>query len=337
MIIDVQHHAMPRSVFEKFHDPSLPPKRVFTNGIDFVFNPRLCMFDEHLRAMDGAGVDMALLSISQFANVMGKDLCREINEGFAEEVAKNPDRFCVAGCFPQDDIEAAVDEIEYMVKELKFPAITMLTSMSPEITLSSEEHTFPIYEKCAELGVPIFLHVHLNPFGSEKVCTINRSLARGFDAAKAALRLIYDVLPKFPTLDFVMPHFCGAFLALKGRSVAFSEVEGPGVQPVEEQYKNLPKTPLEVKELGWEAAFDERFNRLYIDGAGSGGWPPMTEMAFRVVNHDRLMFATDYPYEVHTARDYKYYIDSLDAMDISEEDKKAFLGGNAARLLKLNK
>ncbi|MBE6032465.1 MAG: amidohydrolase [Clostridiales bacterium] len=339
MIIDVQHHALPRKVFEKFHDPSLPPKPIAIRYDSmFTFAPRLCDLDEHVQMMDDGGVDMALLSVSQFGNIMGKEICREINEEFAEEIARFPGRFAISGCFPQDDPDAAVEEIEYLVKELKYPAVSMITSITPEITLSNKEYMWPIYEKIAELDIPVFVHPNIKPFGAEPECTIAASLSRGYDGAKAAMRLIYDVLPAFPNIKFVLPHFGGALLALKGRALNFYQPPAElGLPPVKEKYRNLSKSPLESAELGHDKAFNDVFDKLYIDGAGSAGWPPITEMAFRCVKHDHLLWATDYPYETHEGRDFRYYIDSLDQMDISEEDKKAFLGGNAARLLKLEK
>ena len=336
MIIDAQHHAMPRSVFEKFHDPSHPPKRVFMNDNDFTFVPRLCLIEDHLEAMDEAGIDMAVLSMSQFGNLMGKEMCREINEGFADMAAKHPDRFVIAGCFPQDDPEAAVLEIEYQVKELGFPAITMLTSLSAEITLSNKEYMFPIYEKAAELGIPVFLHPHLKPFGIETDCTINRTCGRGLDSAKAALRIIYDIFPRFPDLKFILPHFGGATFALKGRMMNFFEPpEELGLPPRKSKYANVACTPLELKELGYDKAFNDLFDKLYFDGAGSAGWPIITEMAFKAARPDRLCFGSDYPYEVHEGRDFKYYLDTLDEIGLTTKQKDDFLGNNLARLLKL--
>ena len=336
MIIDAQHHAMPRSVFEKFHDPALPPKRVFMNGNDFVFIPKLCIAEEHLEAMDEAGIDMAVLSMSQFGNLMGSALCREINEGFAEMAAKHPGRFAVAGCFPQDDPEAAVAEIEYQVKELGFPAITMLTSLSAEITLSNRDYMFPIYDKAVELDIPIFLHPHLKPFGMETECTINRTLGRGLDSAKAVLRIIYDIFPHYPGLKFILPHFGGATFALKGRIANFFEpAEGLGLPPRQEKYANVACTPLELAELGYDKAFDELFDRLYFDGAGSSGWPIITEMAFKAARPDRLCFGSDYPYEIHEGRDFKYYLDTLDEIGLTKRQKDDFLWNNLAALLKL--
>lgn len=336
MIIDAHHHAVPMSVYKKYHDPALPPKKMFFKDTMFTFSPSLCKLEDTLRYMDEAGVDMALLSVAQFANVMGREVCREVNEGMANEVARHPGRFLATAVFPQDDPKAAVEEIEYAVKVLKFPAVSMLTSLTPEITINSKDYTFPIYAKIQELGVPVFFHPNIKPFGSETECTISASVARGVDSAKTCLRLIYDVLPAFPDIQFVLPHFGGATLALKGRMQAFYEPpESLGLPPVREQYRNLAKTPLESEELGHTKAFNDMFDKLYIDGAGSGGWPPITEMAFRTVRHDHLLWGTDYPYEIHEPRDMRYYIDSVQNMVIPEASKKGFLGENLARLLRM--
>jgi predicted TIM-barrel fold metal-dependent hydrolase len=144
------------------------------------------------------------------------------------------------------------------------------------------------------------------------------------------------VLPKFPAIKMVIPHCAGGFLAHKQRAIAFFEPPQDLGVPVPPELKHLPKSPLETEEFGYKAAFDKLFDCLYIDGAGSAGWEPMTKMAFTVVRRDRLVFGTDYPFEVHAGRDFKYYLDSVRHLEIPEEDKKAFLGGNLAQLLKLN-
>ena len=335
MIIDAHHHCLPLSVYEKYHDPKALPKRVFINNTDFVFNMKLHLLDEHLADMDYAGVDMAVLTMSQFGNIAGYELARQINEGFAEVMTTMGDRFLMAGCVPLEDEEKAVEEIEYQIKELKFSGISLLTSHHADLTMSSKNVLFPIFEKCMELDIPIFIHPHLKPYGQELECTINRSLGRGIDTAKATVRIIYDVLPYFPDLKIVIPHYGGALLSLKGRVMNFFEPPAElGLGDIA-QYKELAKTPLELEELGYDKAFNDLFDKLYVDGAGSGGWPHITEMAFRTVKHDKLIWGTDYPYEIHAGRDIKYYFDTLDNMDISKEDKAAFLGGNVARLLKL--
>lgn len=336
MIIDAHHHCLPIDVYKKFHDPYAPPKRVVVEDNDFVFNSRLHDLKEHIEAMDYAGVDMSLLTIAQYGNLGSPALCREINEGLAAEVEKYPGRFVAAGCVPVTNVKAAMDEIDYQIRELKFPAISLLASQGPDINLSNKELMWPVYKKAMEYDAPIFIHPHLKPHGIELECTINRSIGRGFDAAKAALRLLYDVLPDFPELKFCLPHYGGALLGLKGRIMNFFEPPEELGLPVPKIGHNLAKTPLELEEMGYYPAFDNIFDKMYIDGAGSGGWQPITDLAFSTVKHNRLVWGTDYPYEIHAGRDLKYYIDNVRAMTtISEEEKDAFLGGNLAELLKL--
>lgn len=333
MIIDAHHHYMPKKVFEKFADPSKGAVRVLNNKQDFIFNPWLVDTERHLRDMDEAGIDMSVFTIAQ-RNDAGKEICRITNEETAEIVLQYPDRFLAAACLPQDDTEAAVAEVEYAIKELKMPAISISSSMFPDIYLNSKEYMFPIYKKAAELDVPIFIHPNLRPMGSKTECTINRTISRGVDVAEGVLRLMYDVLPEFPTLKFVIPHMGGALLALKGRTQAFFESQTPlqGI-PMPEELRIIGKTPKEQEEFGMLEPYNKLFDRLYIDGAGSGGWMPIVHLAMMTVNHDKLVWGTDYPYEIHGGRDLKLYIDNVKAMDIPEESKNGFLGDNLARLL----
>jgi predicted TIM-barrel fold metal-dependent hydrolase len=337
MIIDVHHHCLPINVYREFHDPAAPPKRVLIDNNDFTFAPKLHSIETHLRDMDFAGVDMSLLTIAQYANLASPDLCRRINEGYAEIVAARPDRFIATGCVPVYFPEQAGEEIDYIIKELKFPAITLLTSQGADLTMSTREKMWPIYEKMAKYDIPAFLHPHLKPAGIELEFTINRSIGRGFDATKGALRIMYDVFTDFPDLKFVLPHYGGVLLAMKGRIMNFYEpAEELGIS-IPKEIGSMSRTPLELDELKIKPAFDKLFDKLYIDGAGSAGWEPITKLAMMTVKHDHLMWGTDYPYEIHAGRDMKYYIDSVMNLDIPEEDKKGFLGGNAARLLKIMK
>lgn len=333
MIIDAHHHFMPRKVFEKFSNPGKGAVRQLNEKQDFIFNPWLCDTDKHLRDMDEAGIQMSVLALAQ-RNDLGPETCRMINEETAEVVARYPDRFVAVACLPQDDPESSAAEAEYAIKSLEMKGLGIMSSMYPDITPSSRHYMWPIYQQAQKLNVPIFIHPNLRPVGSEIECTISRSLSRGVDVAKAVLRLMYDVLPEFPDLEFVIPHMAGAFLALKGRAQAFFESKVPlKGQPVPEELKLIAKTPMEQEEFGMTGPFNDLFDRLYIDGAGSGGWMPIVHLAMMTVRRDRLVWGTDYPYEIHGGRDLKIYIDNVRSMDIPEEDQSAFLGGNMARLL----
>lgn len=334
MIIDMHHHFMPRKAYAKFHDPDGPTERKQIHNTDFVFYPKLHQLDVHLAAMDEAGIDMAFFGLAQW-NVAGKEICNVINYESAEEVARHPDRLLCAASIPVGDLEGSIEEIDYAIKELKLPAITLLTSMEG-ISLSDKTYMWPIYEKAQELDVPIIIHPNLKPPGVELDCTINRAIGRGFDIGRAVLRFMYDIFPEFPDLKVVMPHFGGCTFALKGRMNAFYEPDEETMEKIPHEIRVLPKSPNEIKEFGLDKPFNDLFDRFYFDGAGSGGWGPIAEMAFNVVKHDRLVFGTDYPMEIHTGKDLKWYIDNVKAMDIPEESKKKFFGDNIVKLFNLN-
>lgn len=334
MIIDAHVHHMPVEVYSKFHDPALPPSKTVIDGRTFILHPILHRVETYLRAMDEAGVDMAVLTLSQW-NASGPAVCRQINEGVAELIAKNPTRFRAAGCVPVGHAEAAVEEIDYLVKHLGLSGIALETSEDQHLTASTKEEMWPIYAKAVEHDVPVFWHPNLLPYGTENDYTIAASVGRGFDISRLILRILYAVLPDFPAIKMVIPHFGGGFLAHKQRAIAFFDPPPEMMEKVPKQLRQIPKSPIETEEFGFKAAFDERFDRLYIDGAGSAGWEPISKLAFLTVRHDRLCFGTDFPFETHAGRDYRQYLDSIRGLDIPEASKKAFLGGNMAKLLKL--
>jgi len=47
----------------------------------------------------------------------------------------------------------------------------------------------------------------------------------------------------------------------------------------------------------------------------------------------QIMFGTDYPMEIHTGKDKKWFIDNIKAMPIPSEDKEAIFSGNFLRSL----
>ena len=120
---------------------------------------------------------------------------------------------------------------------------------------------------------------------------------------------------------------------LKARIRARFEPEGWDI-PAE--IKSYPKTPRELDELGLSKVFDDLFDRLYFDMAGSGaGWIPMIKAGLLTIRTDRTCFGTDYPYEVRNAEDVRFFIDTIRQLDISETDKRLILGENIKNLFKI--
>jgi predicted TIM-barrel fold metal-dependent hydrolase len=99
---------------------------------------------------------------------------------------------------------------------------------------------------------------------------------------------------------------------------------------------DCPKTPRELDELGLDKAFDAIFDKIYFDMAGAGaGWLPSITSAMATIRADRICWGTDYPYDIHEARDVKNFADVIKQLDISEQDKRLVLSENVKRLFKV--
>ena len=130
-----------------------------------------------------------------------------------------------------------------------------------------------------------------------------------------------------------MPHCGGAMPGQKARIRAWFEPEG---WDIPDEIKNCPKTPRELDELGLSKAFDELFDKLYFDMAGSGaGWLPMIKSALLTIRTDRTCFGTDYPFDIHNAEDIRAFINTIKQLDIPETDKKLMLGENIKNLFQI--
>ncbi|MDZ7578603.1 MAG: amidohydrolase family protein [Candidatus Nanopelagicales bacterium] len=119
--------------------------------------------EDVLADMDNAGVDRCLLSAFYH-----KDTAVVSNEEVSEAVAKFPDRFVGSGTV--NVLRKPLDvsrEVEYLITELGMRAIRLepymygdgMTGMAP-----NDKHYWPVYLKCAELGVPVCIQVgHTGP------------------------------------------------------------------------------------------------------------------------------------------------------------------------------
>jgi predicted TIM-barrel fold metal-dependent hydrolase len=281
--------------------------------------------------MDEAGVDMAVLNQAAWSP-QGLEMCRAINDGYAEAGKKYPDRFIPCIHIPLEAGPEVLAEVDRGVNELGMKGLALVSSMS-ETRLDSET-LFPIYEKISQYEIPIVIHPTLRKglWGGEKY-RMEEHVSREYDVAKATVEVLYGVLPRFSDLTFVMPHHGGGIPALKGRVAAHFEPDG---WDVPKEIKKRPKTPRELEETGLAEAFEALFGRLYFDTAGFGGWMSITEAASKTIRHDRLCFGTDYPFEIHESRDVKIFVEGIRDLDLPDQEKQNILGENAKRLFKIS-
>lgn len=296
--------------------------RLVNNEISITLSPLLEDVQAHLDAMDAAGIDLALLSYAG-VSVLGADVCRAVNDGMADVASGTPARFLGAAHVTLGDM-GAPDELARCVEDLNFGALALPCS-APGIQLD-DEALDPLWSAAAAFDTPVILHPALLPLGSSTDYGIERSCGRPFDTTTAAVRLLCRVLPRHPSLRFVLPHCGGAAVFLKGRlSMFFSR---PGEPP-----PSSPRTRREQCADGTGPAFDALWSRLWFDTAGTGGWSPAVDFCASVVGHGRLMFGSDFPLESHSAETLQELVEVVDELDLGTEERAGIAGRTAAHLL----
>ena len=138
--------------------------------------------------------------------------------------------------------------------------------------------------------------------------------------------MLYGVLPRFPELKVVMAHLGGGLPALKGRLLAWHQ---PADFPLAD--RGFGRAIDEAEELGLVDDFERRCANILFDSAGYGGWLPVIRFAFDALGPAHICFGTDYPYELNKPYYTKKLLEDLTRIDVSEEDKQAFLSGNLLR------
>lgn len=286
--------------------------------------------EPRLQFMDEAGVDMVVLNTASWSP-QGIEMCRALNDGYGEVVHKYPKRFIGCAHVPLDGSRETLDELNRAVNGLGLKGMALVSS-TLKSTIDSEE-IFPLYERITEWDIPIVLHptIRVGVWEGTKYGMANH-VSREYDLLRATVEVIFGVLSRFPDLHFLMPHYGGGIPALKGRIMAWYE---PAGWKIPDKLRNMPKTPRELRELGLDRAFEERFEKIYFDMAGFGGWMPIAESAMKTIRADRLCFGTDYPFEIHDSRDVKEFAENIKHLDLSEQDKRNILGENVKRLFKI--
>lgn len=110
-----------------------------------------------IHLMDEAGVDVAILPAEDAETTMGMVTP---NETVAKFIEKAPDRFIgMAGIDPHKGMKA-LDELVHAVKDLGMKALCLEPWLHK--IHSNDKLYYPIYAKCVELDIPVWIHSSLN-------------------------------------------------------------------------------------------------------------------------------------------------------------------------------
>ena len=136
-VVHEQGYAYP--LFDEFHNPHAKLESMDRKGIDVsIISPAPPMF------YYWADVDLAAKS------------ARLVNDGIADMVAVQPSRLRGMATIPLQHPDAAINEMERVVREYEFKAIEIGTSV--EGVQLAEDKFRPILRRAQELGLFVFAH-----------------------------------------------------------------------------------------------------------------------------------------------------------------------------------
>jgi len=256
------------------------------------------------------------------------ELARMANDELAEMVAKYPDRFIAAGaCLPMNDVDAALREADRAIDQLGFRAVEVFTDICGRPVDAPE--FFPLYEKMQERDLPILLHprrTNTTPDYTDEATSkflIYTNFGWPFETSKAMARLAFGgVMERFPRLK-VVTHHAGGMVPFFHKRIELSWDFNERLMGYQRDGQTLTRTPLDY------------YRSFYCDTAIQGN-PAALRCAWDFFGADRMMFATDCPYDDELGeRVYRETIPAVDAMGIGEEDRRKIFEENARRVFRL--
>ena len=331
VVVDTHHHFLPSEAVRYAKK---------TDEIDYVFGLKRFSIayawmqdvDRTLRYMEDCGIHKVLMNQCSWSP-NGLETCKVINDGYAKIQRENSGKFITCAHVPVHEGPPAINELKRSIEGLGLDGVALLSSYA-HIPIDSDL-MMPFFEKIADYDVPIVIHPTLRrPLWGGIKYDLATTVSREYDVAKCVVEVLYGVLPKFPNLKFLMPHFGGGMPSLKWRIVISHQPEAWDL-PGDLRGHALMRRELEERKL-WQD-FHSTFDKLYFDSAGYGGAPEMMRAAVDGIRRDRLTFGTDYPFEFRDPGETREYISSIRSLDISEEDKRNILGKNVLDLFKIDR
>jgi len=330
LVVDIHCHYLNPEVNAKtahLNAPSYDPTVIFATDITNETNiaqmktraPKLMGVDERIKDMDKMGVDIQAVAPAPYHYFyfteadLGASLARDVNDGIANVVAGNPDRFVGLGSVPLQNAELAVKELEYCVKTLGLKGVEICTNVNGKNLTDPSLGLEKFFAKANELGCVIFMH----PLGFTQGDRLrnhyfNNVIGNPLETTVAVSHLIFDgIIQRYPKIKFIAAHG-GGFLAHYWARMDHAWGARKDCRTV---IKKKPSSYLE---------------KIYFDTITHDS--EMLGNLIRRFGADHVMLGTDYPYDM--ADDHP--LDTIRGVKrLSSEDRKLIEGGNAVKMMKI--
>jgi aminocarboxymuconate-semialdehyde decarboxylase len=277
----------------------------------------LHIVDARLERMDREGIDMQVVGINPFWYWAERGLASQIvqvqNEAIARLCASRPDRFVGLASVALQFPELAADQLEQGMKKQDMRGCLIGGSVNGE-ELSAPKF-YPFWEKVEELQAYVFIHPQGFPEAQTRLQGngfLTNVVGQPLETTVALSHLIFEgTFDRFPRLKICAAHGGGFLPSYSGRMDACLIAFPATCKPVK-------KEPSEyLKQL--------YFDSIVVTGEG-------LRHLVATAGVSQVLLGTDFPTDWNSNG-----VDHvLGTQSLSDADKKAILGGNAVKLLRIN-
>lgn len=310
---DLEAHYYTKSVFDYLMKREKHPKMVSGKEpatYNLLFTDLISLFQSQqfidtlndigtsrIDAMDKAGLDVQVLSFSSPGidefdpdHQNAASFATELNDILHDATKKYPKRFLGFAAIAPYDIKRGVKELERSINQLGFVGWLAHSNFGEDLYFDDAQY-WPLLEAAQDLDIPIYLHPTtplMKEFGKYGFSLGGPPLGFQFDVSLCLLRMIYaGVFDQFPGLKIILGHLGETLPMLVPDRIDWAYIN-PGVASAKgfiEQRPKIKKTPSEVI-----------LENVYITTSGRFSKPAL-DYVLQVMGEDRVMLATDYPYE----------------------------------------
>jgi len=276
--------------------------------------------DRRFREMDRQGIDVHVISVhpSQFLYFTEADLAARIvrmqNERIAELCAAHEDRFVGFGNVSLQHPDLAVEQMNHAVATLRLRGFIIGANVNgSELTKPGLD---PFWKRADELGAVILIHPQgFDDAGKrlEGAGALGNNIGFPLDTTIALAHLIFEGhLDRFPNLKIVGAHGGGFLASYIGRFDNCHTLQAP--------CQKMKRKPSEYL----------RGPQLYFDSLVYS--PQNVRHLVTTVGASQMVIGTDFGFPIASSTP----VDTvLQTPGLTDLERVAILGGNAARLLKL--
>jgi len=311
MKIDIYSHIMTRKYTELYakKNPAVKQRIEYRSVAVVDLEVRLRLMNRYpdvLQVLTVANIPLETFAAKKEDAI---ELAKIANEELAELLDRYPDKF-IAGvaCLPMNDIDASLKEADRAITKLGLKGVQIYSRIDGE-PLDNPKFK-PLWDKMAEHDLPIWIH----PATYDKLDNDIGLFSWPFETTSAMFRLVTaGVFNDHPDLKFIV-HHCGAMVPYFQKRIKWVLSLVPGLFPT-------IKKP------------EEHFRKFYTDTAVYGNTSSLM-CGYDFYGPDHILYGTDAPLGPKFGMTGET-AESIERMDIPDEEKEKIFFRNAVELLTL--